>query len=142
MASTPFEIAIDAFVKKAKGRIDAFCIEFAQDLNEAIVTATPVKSGFLRASWWGSIGAPEQVEPKEPDDSDKGIVTVSRLNLGIAGQPLAGKAYFLTNGASYAQFVEYGTAKMAPRAFVRSTVARAEEIADAAATRVAGGGAA
>lgn len=136
MAAT-FDVQIAAWVAKAKGRQREFCIEFVQDLAQAVVEATPVKTGFLRASWWASIGTPV---------ANEGGGSVAAMNL-VAATIVPGDVYYLTNGAKYARRVEYGFVgadslgrqyNQAPRAFVRGTVARAADIADAAASRVAG----
>ena len=128
-----FNLDIQKWVEKTKGRLDAFCSEFVQDINEEIVRATPVKTGFLRGSWWASIDAPD-VQAGTPDPA--GTTVVARLNL-VALDFKPGTVYFAMNGAAYAGFVEYGTTKMTPRAFVRGVVARAQDIAEAAAQRVA-----
>lgn len=125
--TAPFDVQIAAWVAKVKAREREFCVEFIQDLTEEVVRATPVKTGFLRASWWGSIGTPI---------ANAGGGSVAQMNL-VATTIVPGDVYYAMNGAAYAGFVEYGTVKMAPRAFVRGTVARAGEIADAAAARVA-----
>jgi hypothetical protein len=131
-----FAIQIAEWVAKAKGREKAFCVEFVQDIAEEVVRATPVKTGFLRSSWWGSIGQPETGKSGDP---------VAQMGL-VAATLVPGEVYYAMNGAAYAKRVEYGfvgqdslgrTYNQAPRAFVRGTVARAEEIAEAAAQRVA-----
>lgn len=127
-----FALQIDKFVEKAGGNLRRFTLEFVQDINEEVVTATPVDTGFLRGSWWASIGAPA-VQGGAPDPG--GDTSVSRMNL-VAAQLEGGEMYYASNGAEYARFVEYGTEKMAPRAFVRRTVARASQIAEAVAARV------
>lgn len=135
--AAPFDVQIAAWVAKAKAREREFCIEFVQDLNEEVVRATPVKTGFLRASWWGSIGTPIE---------NAGGGSVAQMNL-VAAAIVPGDVYYAMNGAAYAKRVEYGFVgedslgrkySQAPRAFVRGTVARAGDIADAAAARVAG----
>lgn len=125
--TAPFDVQIAAWVAKAKARSREFCVEFVQDLNEEVVRATPVDTGFLRASWWSSIGTPI---------ANAGGGSIAQMNL-VAAAIVPGDVYYAMNGAAYASFVEYGTTKMAPRAFVRGTVARAANIADAAAQRVA-----
>lgn len=128
-----FSLQVDKFIEKAKGRTQAFVSEFLQDLNEEVVRATPVVTGFLRGSWWASIGAPA-TGPGLADPS--GGTAVARMNL-VASQVIVGQVYYAMNGAAYAGYVEYGTSRMTPRAFVRRTLARAEAIAEDAAKRVA-----
>lgn len=127
----PFDVQIDAWITRAKDLANAFCLEFVQDIAQAVIEATPVKTGFLRASWHTSIGAP----------GDSGAAVA---NVGMAGFT-PGDALYLMNGAVYAMRVEYGFVgidslgrhyNQAPRAFVRGTLARADEIAEAALARV------
>lgn len=153
--TTKFKQQIDAFVEKAKGRTREFAVEFIQDLNEAVVEATPVGvTGFLRASWHASLN--------QPETGDGGV---AQMNLTGASLQL-GDIFYARNGASYAWYVEFGTAaheivpvrRMAlhwvdgghdifakkvnhpgtsPQPYVRGTLARSSAIADAAAQRVA-----
>lgn len=127
MLNVKFQID-DAAVDKLKGRVQDFCVEFIQDVNEQVVEATPVKTGFLRNSWYAGLNS----EPSAPG----GTGGVASLDL-VAGDLKLGDVYYAVNGANYAVFVEYGTTKMRPRAFVRGVIDRADAIAVAAAARVA-----
>lgn len=130
----PDPAQVDAWVAKAKGRTHLFAVEFIQDLNEEVVAATPWVTGFLRGSWYASIGSPSGAGGGSRDPSGAGAV--ARMNL-VAATLTLGDVFYAINGANYAVHVEYGTSKMAPRAMVRKTVARAKAIGDAAAARVA-----
>lgn len=133
--TTEFNVAIDRFVALAKGRTRAFAIEFIQDMNEAIVANPqhPVDTGFLRGSWYAQLNA----RPVGAGTIDKsGAGAIARVNL-IAAQLKLGDVYYMVNGANYAVFVEFGTERTAPRAFVRGPLSRANSIAEAAARRVA-----
>lgn len=138
----PEQLSIDvaAFAEKTKGKLRAFATEFIQDMNEAVVMATPVGkpprgTGFLRGSWFAQLNTLPGAQEGAPDKG--GTATVSQMNL-VAADLKLGDTIYCTNGASYAVYVEYGTSRMAPRAFVRGTIDRAQAIADAAAMRVAG----
>lgn len=132
-----FSVDIDKFIASAKGKAQLFTSEFVQDISEAVVEATPVKTGFLRASWWASINSP--VRPT----GGQGNVG----NVGLVGADLQlGDVYYMNNGAAYAMRVEFGFVgedslgrkyNQPPRAFVRGTLDRAASIAEAAAQRVA-----
>jgi hypothetical protein len=124
---------ISKFIDKAKGRTRAFALEFVQDLNVAVVRATPVLTGFLRGSWYASLNS-EAAGQGALDAS--GGQSVARMNL-TAAQMKLGDVFHAQNGASYAVFVEFGTQHMAPRAFVRGTLDRANLIAEGAARKVA-----
>jgi len=127
MLNVKFKIE-DAAIEKLKGRVKEFCVEFIQDINEQVVEATPVKTGFLRNSWYAGLNS----EPAGPG----GTGGVAALTV-VAADLKLGDIYYAVNGASYAVFVEYGTSKMRPRAFVRGVIDRADAIAAAAAARVA-----
>lgn len=127
MLNVKFKID-DAMVEKLKGRVKQYCVEFIQDINEQVVEATPVKTGFLRNSWYAGLND----EPSGPGGTG-GVATLT----AVAGDLKLGDVYYAVNGASYAVFVEYGTSKMRPRAFVRGVIDRADAIAAAAAARVA-----
>lgn len=128
-----FSIQFHQITDDIKGKIDRVVSEILQDLNEEIVRATPVDTGFLRGSWWASIGNPS-VSGGAIDKS--GGIAVARMNIVAAGV-MPGQTYYAMNGAAYARYVEYGTSKMAPRSFVRQTMAKAVIIAELAIARVA-----
>lgn len=117
----------DAQFEKLNGKVKEFAVEVIQDINEAVVEATPVKTGFLRNSWYAGLNS----DPSAPGGS--GGLAV--MNMTLADLKI-GDVYNAVNGANYAVYVEYGTSKMRPRAFVRGTIDRAQEFADAAAARV------
>ncbi len=123
---------VKAWIEKAKGLTLTFAVEFLQDMNEQVVYETPYVTGNLRGSWYSNIGGEPDAASGPPDS---GAGAIARLNMVLADLQIGG-IYYAVNGAAYGPFVEYGTQHMAPRAFVRGTVDRAQEIADAAATRI------
>lgn len=136
-----FSTVVDDWIKKAGGHLDAFCSEFCQDISQQVIENTPVKTGFLRGSWWSSLnGKGEQVGGVDPT----GSVTAARVTL-TASKVKVGDQYAMRNGTAYGLRLEYGFVgedslgrkyNQAPRFFVRSVIDRAPEIADAAAKRV------
>jgi hypothetical protein len=137
-----FKLDIAAWADKAKGRLREFAVEAIQDINEEVVRATPVKTGFLRGSWWASLNA--SVVNAGPADPS-GASASSRMNASLIGLQL-GDVYRANNGAAYAMRIEFGFVgtdslgrkyNQQPRAFVRGTLDRAPMIAQAAAARVA-----
>ena len=128
-----FELQVDQWIAKAKGRAKEFCTEFIQDINQRVVEATPVKTGFLRGSWYAALGQGANDTGGATDPS--GGSSVARMNL-VASQLKLGDIYQANNGANYAVFVEFGTSKMAPRSFVRGTLDQAEEIANETLQRI------
>jgi hypothetical protein len=127
----------DATIAKLKGRVQQYCVEFIQDVNEQVVEATPVKTGFLRNSWYAGLNT----EPPAPGGSG-GVAT---MNV-VAADLKLGDVYNAVNGAVYAARIEFGfvgkdslgrNINQRPRAFIRSVIDRADAIAAAAAARVA-----
>ena len=153
MAATPeaFTLQIDAFVKKAKGRAEEFCSEFAQDVAEEVVRATPYKTGFMRASWVASIGKVPGGKMRAPKKRGKATTdvtdakTVAKLNL-VASEFKPGEIIYFTNSAVYAMRVHYGFVgtdslgrkyAQPPRPWVTDVVVRSNLIAQKTARRVA-----
>ena len=97
---------------------------------------TPVKEGFLRNSWHVSLSPLDgQGTARTADKS--GQQAIARANLALSAMDVGDTAYFI-NGARYARFVEYGTSRMAPRAFVRKTLSQTKQIAQLTAQRIRG----
>jgi len=162
-------------IRQAGRNVDTAVNEFIADFTAELIRATPVDTGFLRASWYmaSSLAEPARSISATHSEKDptlpKGQVppaTAARLSLeqfaavkrattatpgferqgtsvsvgGARGEvaTITGgvETVFILNGARYARFVEFGTSKMAPRAFVRSTVAKATQIADRTIARI------
>ena len=133
---------VEGIANDAKVDINSAIQEFGFDLFEAVLKATPgpgnsiakgyKPTGFLRASWFVSINDPLGGKPI----AQEGAAGLAQAKARQAQSPLAiseaeaGDTLFFLNGASYARFVEFGTARQRPRAFVRKTVARAGSIAE------------
>lgn len=142
-----FADQVRAVCEKAKQDMAQVVVETIQDINEEIVRATPVKFGNLRGHWTASLGAPAAGTSGQADRQGAG--TVAKLNAVVAGLEM-GQTYYAVNGAPYAARLEYGfvgadslgrTYNQPPRAFVRTTMARAGQIAEEALARIRGNGA-
>jgi hypothetical protein len=137
MALNPaFGEQVRAWAEAAKERTEQFVSEFLQDLSEEVVRTTPWKTGNLRSHWTASIGAPGQSAPGN----------VAGFS-AVAASVQIGQTYYFTNGAAYAARLEYGFVgqdslgrnyNQAPRAWVRTAVARAPQIAEDVAARLRG----
>ncbi len=131
-----FRLDIQKFVEKAKGKTKQFAVEFIQELNAQVVQATPVKTGFLRNSWYAVLNA----EPSGPGGGD-----VAGMDI-VANELKIGDTFRAVNGAAYGMRVEFGFVgvdslgrhyNQAPRSFVRTTLDRAESIANEVGARIA-----
>lgn len=143
MITSTFDLgSVLANLEAAKRKPLKFAVEFIQDMNEAVVMATPYLTGNLRGSWYAGLnGQPDARQG--PADAGGGVV--ARMNLVVGGLTL-GDIYYAANGAAYGLRIEYGFEgadslgrifHQAPNPFVRGTLDRAPEIAAATAARIA-----
>jgi hypothetical protein len=125
-----FGAQIDAWVKQSDQRMTAVFRESTQRTVSIAQSIVPVDTGFLRASVRASTSAAPPLSREAPrnsldaaaeaayPDNDDGNVTLT-----IAGANL-GQTIFVGYTANYAGHVEYGTSRMAGRAFVGQAVAQ------------------
>jgi hypothetical protein len=106
--------------------------QIALELGETVINQTPVDTGFLKGSWFVSINNPSVSFTGVEDKSGSG--SKSRIASGVQAYELGDTIYILNN-TPYGPFVEYGTVKMAPRSFVRSTVGLAPQVVNATVRR-------
>lgn len=142
MVARRFTINIEKWAKMAGLRMEAFARQFTQQMVKEVVQATPVDTGFLRGSWYVRVGDPGEGPAGRLDPTGAQSVAMAQLTVGSA--PLGGIFYVLNN-AAYAAHLEFGTEhkitgekdgrvyvkswSMAPRAYVRGTLARSREVA-------------
>lgn len=88
-----------------------------------LVQHTPVDRGFLRAGW---DAAEVATLPNAPDPT--GADAIARLGAAAQALPFGG-VFTVTNRVNYAPYLEFGTVRIAPRAYLRGTLARAPTVA-------------
>lgn len=120
-------------VKRTKRKLETVSHEITQDLAMTVIDRTPVDTGNLRSHWFVSIN---DANVSFDNNIEGAPATVGRVSVGI-NQAGIGDVINVLNGASYAEHVEFGTSRMAPRSFVRSTVNDAPQIAEQTARRIA-----
>lgn len=136
--STPqqFLLACDQWHEKAKAAPLLVIRETIQEINNEIIANTPVDTGFLRASYFASVGA--------LPSGEGGAGSAAAVN-GLAATLQPGQTYYMGNVARYARRLEYGfvgtdslgrTYNQRGRFFMSSVLARAAAIANAVAARV------
>lgn len=139
MATTnlSFIAQIDAWVSETTDRMLAVRNQAADDVIEKMRQYTPVDFGFLAGTIQGSLNAPTPIDPKATNEANAHIpanASAGQVSLVIAGAALDDTIYGCFTMA-YAQYVEYGTSKMAPRAMVRRAAAEWPQIVNEAAGR-------
>jgi len=139
------EVTIAAIAEKIQRKLNVFMLEFTQDLSFALIVNTPYRTGFLRASWYAGLN--NSPSSKAASKRQRGVARAGGFadpagasatgRIGLVLKDVRfGDTVFLVNAANYAKYVEYGTRRMAPRAFVRRTFNEAQAIAQRAAARV------
>ena len=116
-----FNLDIQDWAKRFTGSMDALARQTCQQMAEDVVQDTPVDTGFLRGSWQPSLNTPEiSGDGENGNPSIKVAAVISGLR--------AGDKFWMTNNAEYAQYVEFGTSKMAGRFFVTRNMKRFSDI--------------
>ena len=118
MSAKVFRAKIDGWAKATQAQIEGIARQTCMEMAERVVKATPVDTGFLRGSWQPAIGSPKNENGKQDPTGAQAVAEV--MTVGNAVKP--GDRFYMTNNASYAGFVERGTAKMSGRFYVQGTV--------------------
>lgn len=130
MAGSPAEFGADIsrFVRvKVKDRADAFCRQLTYNVAERLVEATPVDTGYARASW--AIGFNDLPQFEFTGDASDNPGSVPPPDFGaIVLQAKAGDEIFIVNNANYIVRLEYGHSQQAPNGMVRPTIAAVDHI--------------
>lgn len=124
----------ERFARELGVSVEDFVRVVGQELTGEVIRATPVISGFLKNSWTAQLNAPSS-KPLMDKQSTIPPDPVGEVNM-VFGAMDAGDVVYVTNGARYAYYVEYGTSRMTPRAFVRNTLNRLSAITQQAAARI------
>lgn len=132
-----FSDDVNKFIKKAEGNEDKFVRQFSQELMFQIIENTPVDTGFLKNSWQPYLNSPGSEVGGVADRS--GQLSLDRLAVVVSTMQ-AGDVLYYINHAEYGVYVEFGTSRQEPQAFVRKVVARADSIAQSVANKILSGG--
>lgn len=133
-----FVLSVDKWVEKAKAAPMLVIKETIQDINNEIVVNTPVLTGYLRGSYFAAVGQ----MPAGQGSPGRGVAAAN----AVAATLKAGDVYYFGNTAKYARRLELGfvgvdslgrSYNQMGRFYMRDVLARASDIAMAAANRVA-----
>jgi len=127
-----FTTQLDGLLNRTRQRLESAVREAASEIGETVIDRTPVDTGFLRGSWFSSTNNPSVSFSGVEDKS--GSSSKSRIDSSVETYEL-GDTIYIMNTTSYGPFVEFGTSKMRPRSFVRSTVGDAPQIVNAVVRR-------
>lgn len=120
---------LEAFVEKSIRRLQIRCYQ-------ALTSASPVDTGFFRAGWSPSAGAPDRSSPDAPANrADRAATTAQAAALlsshATASEELARSfklsqgAVWIVNNVRYGVYLNEGSSAQAPAMFVEMAIATA-----------------
>lgn len=117
------------FLPKLRRQASKKALDIALNIWENAVSFSPVASGELRASWDVSRGSPSYLVVGKADSSP------GKLGAPLPPPPppnvtpsasLFQSKYYITNGKTYAGYVEYGSATIPPQLMLTRAVRAAK----------------
>lgn len=132
--SDAFARDIARWAQDTRLRVDAVVQGIAAEVATRLAQRTPVLTGRLVGNWTASLNVedfafdPERFDPGREDALARNLRTISLAQ--------AGDRIFITNHTPYLAFVEFGTSRMRPRAFVRGVMAEVPQITGEVVARV------
>ena len=99
------------------------------DITEKLIEATPVDTGWARASWIPSIG-----EPADSPSGSRDSFTTGQQELGMAQvatqYTLSEGPIFITNNVPYIEKLNEGSSPQAPAGFIETAIKQSIEAAE------------
>ena len=113
-----------SFIPFLKTKAAKKSLDVAKAIWKGAVDRTPVGSGELRASWNLSVGSPSYKVVGSTDSSPgPSAATIPSPSMPNIRVPNIGQAkFYVTNGKSYARYVEYGSKTITPRLMLTRAV--------------------
>lgn len=127
--SGSFALDLSAFSKKASLRTDQILRKVVLDMTAEIVELTPVKTGMAKNNYFWGLSRVDSVE-SEPNTG--GAASLERA-ADFAATAHGGGVFYLTNNLPYIMPLEFGHSTQAPAGMARITVARWQQLVNAAA---------
>jgi hypothetical protein len=121
--SKTFTAAIKDFSELPEKTIRGTCI----GMGSRIIKRSPVDTGRFRNNWQFSIDAP--ATGKDPGGANQ----VELVN--VSNKMVPGNTFYMTNNLPYAERLEYGWSKQAPKGMVRVTLGEYKQVIEEAAKK-------
>lgn len=122
---------LNKFLEQAMRRVQLRCYQ-------ALTLVSPVDTGFFRAGYSPSIGAPDRSSPSTPPAAAEAARTQAASLLSSHGQAaeilasvytLSQGPIFIVNNVTYGVFLNQGSSAQAPAMFVEAAIATAVQAA-------------
>ncbi len=119
-----FDLDIEKWVAKVKGRADIVVRKLALDILSRVVLRSPVDTGRFRGNWQVGLDAAPGGNLNVTDKSGGGTIAAGSA---VVGHAQAGGTIFIVNNLSYGPALERGWSKQAPAGMVGLTVAEFQQ---------------
>lgn len=136
LAAPDFAVELDRFLSLVDRRNTLVCQGVAVTLANEVISGgqyspgTPIDTGFARANWAAALDDEPPAPSVEAGPNLSGLAASAAAAInGVALQAHPGTVLTLQNTAPYIRHLEYGTSRMAPRAFIRQAIQAAPLIA-------------
>lgn len=131
LSAASFEVDLRAFIKKAE--LDAVTVvrRIALEVWKEVTGRSPVDTGRFRAAWMTNLDEASDVVPPEGTYAAPAAPDLSAATLK--------NRIFVTNGVSYAVFLEEGSSQQAPAGIVRVSLAQVQAELDTLIAKNTGG---
>lgn len=132
-----FAAAIGDFANETEDKILAVFRDASDEVIDRMRGYTPVVTGFLAGTIQGSLNEPVPINPnaKGGKASMSPDASAGQVSLVVADAQLGDTIYGCFTMA-YAEFVEYGTTRMAPRGMVRRAASQWQVIVNQSIAKV------
>ena len=118
-----FEADLQKFARNVGKSLDETCRAVAIRWFSDTVRSTPVDTGRLRGNWQYTRETPAIGEIDREDKT--GSQVINEITTKVGG---VGTVNYLTNNLEYAQRIENGSSRQAPRGMVRTNFVRIQRI--------------
>jgi|SRR5215471_11142734 len=122
------QVDVDKLAEILGRRVESVMEYLALDLENRFIQSNPVDSGYCRSNWRNSAGqldtsvnTPPTASERAANKGRKGWYAPAP-SASVKGTVKSGSSVYVTNSTYYLRFLEEGTAKMAPRHFVKNAV--------------------
>ncbi|MFL6864115.1 MAG: hypothetical protein ACJ8DZ_14060 [Allosphingosinicella sp.] len=123
---TSIDVIIADFEQFTRGEVIALSLNIDANLRSSPPLGTPVDTGWARANWLPSIGAPAAVDSSKRDPTPLDIS--ARVQLADQGRNdvlswrLTDGAIFTTNSVPYIEALNDGHSPQSPRGWVQTAI--------------------
>lgn len=125
--ATKFNKTLQRFVNRnVPEKFNAIMVKVVADLATSTILLTPVRFGYLRGGWNVSLDRIGDEVPEKPDPG--GQATLSEIKSRLQSfkkqrkTGFIGRTVYFYNNVIYAQYIEFGTEKIAPFAMLRTSL--------------------